>query len=352
MELKRGVTGILRVKNDGQFIERCVESCIGALDQLVVVYNDCSDDSVVQIRKMQEKYPDKIDIYEYSPKVYGTNLSKSEYDLATTLPDDSPHLLCNYYNFALRKAKYVYALKIDADQIYFSEKLKQWCDFCRNVHVIPLSAKISIGYLFQKYLSFYRWCSLKIGRVIPILPRWVIIKLYPAYIEYAKYLFVRNKACISMSGLNVIEEGNLYVPLGGEIDKLNILPPFNGEGDHLIFKISETTRYERFEMPYYNTVNGSSYSVIEEFKHPYRIMFLGFFWTHVNMMRPNILQKAMQIKKKYPNIFIPIEDFIRYNYRTISSRADKQMFRLYQRILFSFIYTANQEQLRKAFYDK
>lgn len=34
---KNKVAGIMRVKNDGMFIERCIESCIDALDELIVV---------------------------------------------------------------------------------------------------------------------------------------------------------------------------------------------------------------------------------------------------------------------------------------------------------------------------
>lgn len=45
------VAGIMRVKNDGMFIEKCIESCIDALDELIVVHNDCTDNSVEEIEK-------------------------------------------------------------------------------------------------------------------------------------------------------------------------------------------------------------------------------------------------------------------------------------------------------------
>ena len=51
MEKKR-VAGIMRVKNDGMFIEACIESCIDALDELIVVHNDCTDNSVDEIEKL------------------------------------------------------------------------------------------------------------------------------------------------------------------------------------------------------------------------------------------------------------------------------------------------------------
>ena len=100
-KLSNGVSGIMRVKNDAEFIEASIDSCIEALDELIIVYNDCSDSSPELIYKKQKQYPEKIKVYEYSHKIYSINLTKEEYEYAKSLPSDSPHLLCNYYNFAL-----------------------------------------------------------------------------------------------------------------------------------------------------------------------------------------------------------------------------------------------------------
>lgn len=79
---RKGVSGIMRVKNDAQFISASVDSCIDALDELIIVYNDCTDDSVEFINHKKEEYPDKIKVYEYKPKIYSVNLNKDEYDYA------------------------------------------------------------------------------------------------------------------------------------------------------------------------------------------------------------------------------------------------------------------------------
>lgn len=121
----------MRVKNDADFIEASIESCISALDELIVVYNDCTDNSAEVIETMRLKYPEKIKVFEYPYKVLGAGLTKEEYNFAKSLPKDSPLLLCNYYNFALSKVQCEYAIKIDADQIYFSEILNKWCDLVR-----------------------------------------------------------------------------------------------------------------------------------------------------------------------------------------------------------------------------
>ena len=41
--MRKRVAGIMRVKNDGVFVRACIESCIDALDELIVVHNDCTD---------------------------------------------------------------------------------------------------------------------------------------------------------------------------------------------------------------------------------------------------------------------------------------------------------------------
>ena len=150
---KNKVSGIMRVKNDGMFIEKCIESCIDALDELIVVHNDCTDNSVEEIEKMRARYPEKIKRYEYPHKVLGVGLTREEYDIAKSLPDDSPNLLCSYCNFALSKVTSQYALKIDADQVYFTNTLKHWCDFVRNCKPQRISAKIIVGKIFSVYIT-------------------------------------------------------------------------------------------------------------------------------------------------------------------------------------------------------
>lgn len=346
---RHGVTGILRVKNDAPFIGGCVESCISALDEMVIVYNDCKDDSEAEIECARQRYPDKIRVYEYPFHVLGTKLTKDEYDKACRLDDSSPNLLCNYYNFALDKVRTDYALKIDADQIYFSDKLKSWCDFCRSVQPRRFTVLCLIGLLFQMYLSLFRYASLRMKRVLPMLPTGLVQVCYPAYIEYAKYLFSQDKACLSLSGINVVRDGDWYVSLGRVSKETNVLPPFNGEGDHVIFKVSETTYYRRFMMPYYNLQRKSVYSLIEEFVHPYRIMFVGFCWLHICAMRPNTLGHVLTLKRCIPNAFERMGSFLKWNYDMILHRTDRVMFALFQRILFAFVYKADRDSLRHLF---
>ena len=96
---ERGLSGIMRAKNEAQFIGACIDSCIDALDELIVVYNDCTDDTPKILERKRLQYPDKLKIYSYNHDVLGFNLSYEDFKLAISLPEDSPRLFCNQCNF-------------------------------------------------------------------------------------------------------------------------------------------------------------------------------------------------------------------------------------------------------------
>lgn len=344
--MRKKVAGILRVKNDGIFVRACIESCIDALDELIVVHNDCTDNSVEEIEKMVAKYPDKIHHYTYPYEVWAFHLSKKKFDEVRNLPEDNPHLLSNYCNFALSKVTADYALKIDADQVYFTEKLKEWCDFirddCKKHQTITI--KVFAGKVFQSYMSVYRMLSLKVGIVLPMMPSWLLRMAYPVYISYAKYAFSHNQACMALSGVNVLETDKTLISMGHESEKLLMLPPFNGIGDTVMFKMSDKVRFQRLIMEQYN--QGDTYSVIEEFVHPYkRLTFVGYFWKHMRTMRPGVVEKALEAYATDSNAFLDIDTFKKLSYRNILKHSPEKIFPLFHKILFGFVYKANKQEL-------
>lgn len=346
--LKSGVSGIMRVKNDAEFVEACIDSCIEALDELIIVYNDCSDDTPQLVEKKRLQYPGKIKVYEYKHKVYSVNLSEEDYNYALSLPDNSPHLLCNYYNYALSKVSYSYAVKIDADQLYFTDQLKKWCDFCREKEKPVKRFQYVVGLLFNLYFVLFKQLCFKTNRLFFLLPDWLIRLFYSYYIEYARVQVLRGKACFSLSGINVIKYKNKwYVPLGGKNSVINILPPFNGEGDHLIFKVSLQTYYKKSVMPYYNLLTSANYSLIEYFVHPYKIFCVGFSWFHLNAMRKNCKERIKQVKENNSSRFMELEIFLSMKYKDIMSKVDKEICTIRQRTLFMFIYKSDSSSLHR-----
>lgn len=347
-DLRPGVSGIMRVKNDAEFVEACIDSCIDALDELIIVYNDCSDDTPRLVEKKRLQYPEKIKVYEYKYKVYSVNLSENDYNYALSLPNNSPHLLCNYYNYALSKVSYSYAVKIDADQLYFPEQLKKWCDYCRNEEIPVKYLKYFLGLLFNIYLICFKQLCFRTNKLFFLLPEKIVKFFYPFYIEYARVQVLKGKACFSLSGINILKDKDKwYVSLGGKNDIINILPPFNGEGDHLIFKVSSQTYYEKYNMPYYNLLTSGEYSLIETFVHPYKLLCVGFSWFHLNSMRKRSIERIIQVKRTNSDRFMEIELFLSMKYKDIISKVDKEMCTIRQRTLFMFVYKCDSSSIRR-----
>lgn len=334
--LRPGISGIMRVKNDGCFIEACVESCIDALDELIIVWNDCTDNSADEIEKVRQRYPDKIRTYEYKYKVYSVGLTKEEYEYAKSLPKDSPHLLCNYYNFALSKVTCQYALKIDADQIYVTNKLKTLCDSyrCKNKN----QHMSIIEFLSFHFIWYYRKLDFKLHNRLK-LPCTLKKILYKKYLSYIYKLIERKKVCTSLSGINVFyKDDKWYIPLGAIGEKINILPPFNGVNDHLLFKVSKDTYYEPFESTQYNNMRSETYSLIETFKCPYKLYNVGYFWYHLNQNRLSVRNKIYDLHSTRDNLFVEKDMFFNMDFDVIKNKIPNALMDSAQKVLFSVLF--------------
>ncbi|WP_300759463.1 glycosyltransferase [uncultured Brachyspira sp.] len=112
-----GISGHLRVKDEAMSIAECIDSCIEALDELIITYNKSSDNTEEILKEYEKKYPDKIRLYFYEPNIIKYN--KDEYKTKYS----ELHYFYYYSNFGYLKIRYKYYFKIDADQIYFTEKI-------------------------------------------------------------------------------------------------------------------------------------------------------------------------------------------------------------------------------------
>lgn len=301
LERKRpvGVTGLLRVKNDAEFIELCIDSCIDALDELVIVYQKCDDNAPEIIKRKAQQYPNKIKVYFYEPQIISHNLTKEEFEAVRKMCMSSVHLLSNYYNYTLSKASYRFAVKIDADQIYFSEKLKRYCDAYRSTEYV----KINI----IEYFSYY-WVALhnRFYKIIPLY-RWMlhcrfIISNYEAYVLK---MIINKKVLLNLSGVNLYyNQSGWSIPLGNGYN--GIRPPFNGVGDHLFFELKPNTYYIPWE--YYDK-RTDRYFYYEIFKTERRkMLYGGFLWFHLDAIRKGKYKEHLE---RYQNNTISIGTFLK-----------------------------------------
>lgn len=117
----------MRVKDEEMSLSESIDSCIDALDELIITYNKSSDNTELILKEYEKKYPNKIRLYYYKPYVIPHTCSKEELDYFESKKmyynTNSIHSLANYYNYGYVKTKYKYYMKIDGDQIYFKDKL-------------------------------------------------------------------------------------------------------------------------------------------------------------------------------------------------------------------------------------
>lgn len=310
-----GVSGLLRTKNGADFLSACIDSCINALDELIIVYQKSSDDTEKIIYQKQKQYPDKIRVYFYEPKVYSHNLTEEEFNYASNLSADSIHLLSNYYNFALSKAKYKYAIKIDDDQIYFSDKFKEILDLYKREDKVKISPKEK--YAFKYYKKLYK----KILKHPNYLNSFTCHFLIPKFfiknlISYIKKKIQNDKIITSFSGINLFEG---KIPLGS-FDTPGLLSPFNGTNDTVCFPVSSDTYY----IPFYDNGNNR---IIERFQNDNKLMQeifpIGFFWIHLKDMKKLVYEGK---KDKYKGKCVEPDEFFNTNLFELEKKTNYKSF--------------------------
>lgn len=338
---KDGLSGLIRTRNEAKLLGPCIDSCIDALDELIVVYNDCTDDTESVLEEKRKQYPDKLKIYAYNHKVLSFDLTHEEFEYAKTLPDDSPRLYCNQCNFGLSKMQYKYAVKIDADQIYFADEIKKWRDVCAGKFSRKWKFAYFWGWLFMIYFSVYRHLSVRLNRPgLFMLPNKVVDVFVNSYIRYAKWRLLRGTACIALSGLNLFKDDKWYIPF----DKFNIHPPYNGEGDTVIFKLTEKTFFSR------RFADRITYSCTELFHNPYKVMFAGPVWFHLHANRAYCCDKVKKVKSEHPELFVSPEKFLRMNSQEVLTKMDPKVNTLFQRTLFALIHKMGIQRIKEHLY--
>ena len=344
--LKNGLSGIMCIKNEASFLETCIDSCIDALDELIVVFIKGNDNSEEILSVKKNQYGDKLLYYEYPHEVLWFEMTRQEYEMAAGFPEDDPRLYSSMCNFALSKVNYKYVIKkIDADQFYFTDELRVWRDMCAKPEATRFNIICLIGFIFDLYISLYRRLSMQLGRPLtPLIPDAVCTMLRKPYLVYAKWRLMRKEAAISLSGINVLYDDGWFIPFDG----VNIHPPYNGEGDHIIFPLSSETFFTKHVGN--RAINRATYSITEDFHHPYRTMFGGFCWFHMHANRKHCRAKVVTEKVLSPHLFVPVDEFQHMSYQQILTKMAGKIDVLYKKIYFSIAHKLFSYQFKDNIY--
>lgn len=340
-ELKDGLSGIMCIKNEARFLDDCINSCIDALDELIVVYIKSDDETEKILMNKQKQYSNKLCVYLYPYDVLWFDMTQDEYEFAKELSEDDPRLYSSMCNYALSKVSYKYVIKkIDADQFYFNNELKGWRDICSNKDIPKWTFSHLIGFIFSLYISLYRRFSLLIKKpILLMLPEQLIYRLYKYYKLYSQRELKCNRAVVSLSGLNVFKDKEWYVPFDGR----NIHPPYNGNGDHIIFPLSKNTYFNKH--PFNRAESRNSYSITEDFVHPYKVMVGGVCWFHQHANRINCWNIVKKEKECFPHCFVHVEQFIKLSNRRYLSQMCGKIDVPYNKIYYSIVHIISKKQI-------
>ena len=329
--LKDGLSGLIRAKNEARFLSTCIDSCIDSLDELIVVYNDCSDNTEKILAEKLKQYPEKLKVFPFNHDILSHNLSKEEFEYAISLPEDSVRLHSTQCNYALSKVSYKYAMKIDPDQVYFADEIAKWRNVCGMLKVKKGIFDFIWGWLFMMYISLYRRISAKIGNpCLFMIPDRLVLFFKKYYSIYIEYRLQKGNVAVSFSGINMFYDGAWAIPF----DKYNIHPPYNGEGDTLLFKVSNKTFFSRK----YDK-NKKPYAVVEQFNHPYKVVMADSpIWFHLHANRLYCYDKVKETKEEHPDLFVLPDKFVSMTYKEVHDKMDSKVPTLYQRILFALVH--------------
>ncbi|WP_300712138.1 hypothetical protein [uncultured Brachyspira sp.] len=266
-----GISGHLRVKDEAMSVAECIDSCIDALDELIITYNKSSDSTEDILKEYAAKYPDKIRLYYYRPNII--KYHKNEYITKYSLI----HYLPNYYNFGYLKIKYKYYMKIDADQIYFKDKLLE----IREAILSDINCSETINKLLKiDKISWY----IPIKKLRNNFRTYYIKKLFNIknkdykfngveellnlkdFIIYSK---IKNEYnyCLLLGGFDLVLNNNSFY--------LNTLNVYNGcVGDSFIFLPSKIYKYKIYEDLGVEIINIPPSNYIS-----------GFVWVHLGSVK-------------------------------------------------------------------
>jgi glycosyltransferase involved in cell wall biosynthesis len=121
-KLEKGISLIIRAKNEEDNIKNCIESVIDLVDEIVFVDNNSTDKTYQLVKEYQKKYH-KIKLYKYN-----INVTKAGIEHTNAIKNLNKNTLGTFYNWCLSKATKYNVFKWDADFICIKNNFIQLVD--------------------------------------------------------------------------------------------------------------------------------------------------------------------------------------------------------------------------------
>ncbi|WP_274426614.1 hypothetical protein [Chelativorans sp. YIM 93263] len=117
-----GLSAFMRIRNGEDFLEAAIRSHIPFFDEVVAVYNQCTDATPDILARLAQEYGPKLRVIHYLDRVHPPGSSEHASE-----PPNSPHSLVNYYNFALAQTRFQIATKLDDDHLAIPDAFQALC---------------------------------------------------------------------------------------------------------------------------------------------------------------------------------------------------------------------------------
>lgn len=117
-EREPGISAFMRIRNGEDFAEAAIESHIDHFDEIVAVYNQCSDATPEILARLAQRHGPKLRVFHYVDRVFPPGTDGH----IRTAPD-SPASVVNYSNFALAVTTRQIVTKLDDDHVAMRDQM-------------------------------------------------------------------------------------------------------------------------------------------------------------------------------------------------------------------------------------
>jgi len=131
---KPGVSAILRLRNEADYLEQALNSILPFFDEFVIVYNQCSDRTPEIVEQFVSKDPQRVKAFHYLPEVFPQGSEQHR-----ALPANHVSSMVHYANFGLSRVSYRGCALGDGDMIAAPDALGQVMDRLRSLEPRTLS---------------------------------------------------------------------------------------------------------------------------------------------------------------------------------------------------------------------
>ncbi len=165
---RKGISALLRVKNEEQKIFYCLQSIIQTFDEIILMDNQSEDATLDIAKKFKKEYDvdNKIKLFNYPFKItrFGDESKK--------IPANSVYSPAYYTNYVLSHCSFRYACRWDADMVLKKEHLDEFRSLVEEINRKDCNIYGLAGQTVYRALDGSYWLSNEEiyceARIIPV----------------------------------------------------------------------------------------------------------------------------------------------------------------------------------------